>query len=209
MGIVIMIWICIKSLRLEQNGRYFANDFWYLDKTSPTKGISMVSFDKRSGLVQEVAWCRQTPSHFLNRWWPSGYLTNGVAKQSWVGGKLGTKLIRCLISISKRRLRKKRLICYCIMVSILICYSRQWTGSALVNAVDYCLFSNKPLLQSMLTYYHLDLNKAQTSMKFESKYEIFHWIKCIWKWHCGQGIFNPFEHVYITDRWQRNFSKYH
>ena len=53
-------------------------------------------------------------------------------------------------------------------------YIHQWIGSALVQIMAYCL--SKPVL----VYCQLDC-KEQTSVKFSSKYQIFHSRKCIWK----------------------------
>ena len=55
-------------------------------------------------------------------------------------------------------------------------YMCRWTGSSLVHAMACRLFGAKPLPEPMLTYCQLD-----PSMKFESKYKIFHSWKFIWK----------------------------
>ena len=62
----------------------------------------------------------------------------------------------------------------------------QRIGSALVQTVACCLFSTKPLSKPMLGYSQLD-PWEQTSVKFESKFEIFHSRKCIWKCHWRNG----------------------
>ena len=59
-------------------------------------------------------------------------------------------------------------------------YMRRWIGTALVQIMACRLFGTEPLSKPMLVYCQLDL-KQQTSVKFEWKYIILHWWKCIWK----------------------------
>ena len=65
-------------------------------------------------------------------------------------------------------------------------YMRWWTGSALVQVMACRLVGAKPSLKPMLVYCQLD-HQEQTSMKFESKYKIFHSRKCIWKCRLRYG----------------------
>ena len=59
-------------------------------------------------------------------------------------------------------------------------YMRQWTGrQALVQVMACRLFGAKSLPEPMLTYCQLD-PQEQISVKFHSKYKIFHSRKCIW-----------------------------
>ena len=62
----------------------------------------------------------------------------------------------------------------------------QWTGSVFVKLMSCCLLDTKPLSQPMLPYCQLD-PQEQTSVKFESKYKLFHSWKCIWKCHLRNG----------------------
>ena len=57
-------------------------------------------------------------------------------------------------------------------------YMRQGTEPALVQIMACRLFGAKPLPELMLTYSQFD-PKEQTSVKFESKYIIFHLEKCV------------------------------
>ena len=65
-------------------------------------------------------------------------------------------------------------------------YVRQWIRSALVQIMACRLIGAKPLSQPMLGYCQLD-PKEQTSVKFLSKYKIFHSQKCIWKHRLRNG----------------------
>ena len=56
---------------------------------------------------------------------------------------------------------------------------RRWTGPALVQVMVCRLSGAKPLPESVLTYCQLD-PWERTSMKFESKYKIFHSWNCAW-----------------------------
>ena len=65
----------------------------------------------------------------------------------------------------------------------------QWTGSVLLQVNGLPPVGAKPLppnYKPMLTYYQLD-PKAQTSVKFKSKYKTFHSPKCIWKYRLPNG----------------------
>ena len=59
-------------------------------------------------------------------------------------------------------------------------YTRQWNGSALVQAMACRLFGAKPLPEPMLVYCHLD-SWEQISVKLESEFYQFHSRKCICK----------------------------
>ena len=59
-------------------------------------------------------------------------------------------------------------------------YMRQSTRSALVQIMACRVVGAKPLSEPMLNYCQL-ASREQTSVKFESKYKIFHTRKCIWK----------------------------
>ena len=67
-------------------------------------------------------------------------------------------------------------------------YMHQWIGSsmALVQIIACCLFSTMPLSEPMLEYCQLD-SCEQTSVKFKTKYETFHWWKYVWKYHLRNG----------------------
>ena len=54
------------------------------------------------------------------------------------------------------------------------------------------LFGPKPLTEPMLISYRLD-PKKQTSVKFESKFKIFYWRKCIIK-GIDQNIYTWYEY---------------
>ena len=62
----------------------------------------------------------------------------------------------------------------------------QQNKPALVHIMAFRLFGTKPLSAPMLTNCQLDSLK-QTSMKFESTYNIFHWRKSITKCHLPNG----------------------
>ena len=74
-------------------------------------------------------------------------------------------------------------------------YMCQWIGTVLVQIMACRLFGDKPLFKPVLGYCQLD-HWEQISVKFKSKYEIFHTRKCIWKcrlWnvsHFVQGEMN-------------------
>ena len=63
---------------------------------------------------------------------------------------------------------------------------RLWTGSALVQIMACRLFGAKPLSKPMLRYCQLD-TKEQSSVKFQSKCQVFHSWKCIWKYRLRNG----------------------
>ena len=58
---------------------------------------------------------------------------------------------------------------------------RHWTGSSLVHVMACRPFGAKPLPKPMMTYFQLDPQK-QSSIKFLSKSNHFHWKNCIWKY---------------------------
>ena len=58
-------------------------------------------------------------------------------------------------------------------------YIRQWTRSALVQVMAWCLFSAKSLPEPILTYCELD-SCEQISVKFKSKIISFSLKKCTW-----------------------------
>ena len=60
-------------------------------------------------------------------------------------------------------------------------YMCQCTVSTLVQIMACRLYVAKPLSEPMLDYYQLD-TWEQSSVKFYSKYKIFHSWKCIWKY---------------------------
>ena len=63
---------------------------------------------------------------------------------------------------------------------------RQWIRCALVQIMASRLFDAKPKSTSMLCYCQLD-PKDQTLLKFESKYNILHYRKCICKYLLWEG----------------------
>ena len=65
----------------------------------------------------------------------------------------------------------------CVIDVLYIC---QWTGSALVKVMAWCLLGTKPLHEPMLPYCQLD-SWEQNSVKFESEFYHFYSRKCIWK----------------------------
>ena len=62
----------------------------------------------------------------------------------------------------------------------------QWIVSALVQIMACRLYSVKPLSEPMLDYYQLD-PWEQSSVKFKSKYKIFHPWNCVWKYRLHPG----------------------
>ena len=65
-------------------------------------------------------------------------------------------------------------------------YMRLWTKSALVQVMACRLFCVKPLAEIILTCYQLN-PREQTSVKIESRYQILHSWKCIWKCRLRNG----------------------
>ena len=61
-------------------------------------------------------------------------------------------------------------------------YTRQWTGSALVQVMTCRLSGAKPLPELMLAYCRMD-SLERISMIFESKFYHVHSCKCIWNCH--------------------------
>ena len=61
-------------------------------------------------------------------------------------------------------------------------YTRQWTGSALVQVMTCRLSDAKPLPELMLPYCRMD-SLERISMIFESKFYHVHSCKCIWNCH--------------------------
>ena len=61
-------------------------------------------------------------------------------------------------------------------------YTRQWTGSALVQVMTCRLSGAKPLPELMLAYCRMD-SSERISMIFESKFYHVHSCKCIWNCH--------------------------
>ena len=59
-------------------------------------------------------------------------------------------------------------------------YMRQRIGLALFQIMASRLFGAKPLSKAMFGYCQLD-HKEQTSVKCQSKFQLFNSIKCIWK----------------------------
>ena len=68
----------INLLRLRQNGRHFADDFFkciFLNENVrisikiSLKFVPRVPIDNIQALVQIMAWRRQGASHYLNQWW--------------------------------------------------------------------------------------------------------------------------------------------
>ena len=81
------------------------------------------------------------------------------------------------------------------MAAILFCfnsspldaaYMRPWIVSALVQIMACRLYGAKPLSDPRLDHYQLD-PWEQTSVKFLSKYKIFHSWRCIWKYRQPNG----------------------
>ena len=62
----------------------------------------------------------------------------------------------------------------------------QSIGSALVQIMACRLFGAKPLSKSMLHYCQMDPSE-QTTVKFSSKFQIFHLRKCIWIYRLWNG----------------------
>ena len=65
-------------------------------------------------------------------------------------------------------------------------YMRQWIRSALVQITVCRLLGAKPLSKPMQDYCQLD-PWEQTSVKFLSKYQTVHSLKCICKYHLRNG----------------------
>ena len=65
-------------------------------------------------------------------------------------------------------------------------YIRQWIWSALVQIMACRIIGAKPLSKSKLGYCQLD-HYEQTSVKFYSKYKMFHSRKCVWKYRLQNG----------------------
>ena len=64
-------------------------------------------------------------------------------------------------------------------------YMCQWTRSALVQVMAWCLFGTKPLPESTLAYCQLDFWE-QISVKFELEFYHFYSRKSIWNCHLPQ-----------------------
>ena len=56
--------------------------------------MSQNLIDEKSILVQVMAWCHQTTSHYLSQCWPRSMLPHGITRPQWV------KEIRYILSIS-------------------------------------------------------------------------------------------------------------
>ena len=63
------------------------------------------------------------------------------------------------------------------------------TGSALVRVIGCRLLGARPLTKPKLTYCQSVLQKMNNKklVKFESRYKVFHWWKCIWKYRLQNG----------------------
>ena len=46
--------------------------------------MSQAITQDQSTLVQVMAWCRQSTSHYLSQWWPRSMLPYGVTRPQWV-----------------------------------------------------------------------------------------------------------------------------
>ena len=66
-------------------------------------------------------------------------------------------------------------------------YMCHWSVSSLVQVMDCRLFSTKSSPEPMLTYCQLD-SYEQNSLKFQSKFKHFHWLKCIWRCRLQTGV---------------------
>ena len=73
---------------------------------------------------------------------------------------------------------------FCLLNFFLLgdAYMCHWAGSSLFRVMACCLFSNKPLPETMVIYCQLDHYK-QCSLKFLSKFRNFHWQNYTWRSH--------------------------
>ena len=65
-------------------------------------------------------------------------------------------------------------------------YTRQQTRPSLVQ-MSWCLFSDKPLSDTMMVYCQLD-HEEHSSMEYHLKFKSFHSRNCLWKCHLQKWL---------------------
>ena len=138
--------------KFELNFRYLI-----LQMISAIDGLWWMSLDltdDKSTLVQVMAWCHQTTSHYLSLCWPRSLSPYGITRPQWVN----TWLQR----IGQRQLQDEKHLTFGVpyirgltVVNSLRpsdAYMRCWTGSSLVQIMACRLFGAKPLSEPMLEY---------------------------------------------------------
>ena len=76
--------------KFEWNFKYvifkwiFVIDGWGISYEIVLIWMSLDFTDDQSTLVQVMAWCRQTPSHYLSQCWPRSLSPYGVTRPQWV-----------------------------------------------------------------------------------------------------------------------------
>ena len=167
----------LNTLRPGQNGRHSADDIFKCDFLKEnfcilihislefyTKG----QIDNTSMLVKVLDWCQTSNKQLLESMLAKMHPV--VTWYQWVHCIWNRDIICCMCH------RQDKINSSAPRTA----YMRQWTGSTLVQVMACRLFGAKPLPEPMLTFCQLD-PLEQTSVKFESKYEIFRCWNCIWK----------------------------
>ena len=62
----------------------FVNGGWGFSHEIALRWMPLDLTDDKSTLVQVMAWCRQTTSHYLSQCWPWYMSPNGVTRPQWV-----------------------------------------------------------------------------------------------------------------------------
>ena len=130
-------------------------------------------------LCQRIEVCFSSGGHFQPRWADiivSSATTRDLCLNSIVLSYHPMTCIQTAIDTSWDLLDTSRIA----WVRPADTYMHWWTGSSLVQVMAWHRTGAKPLPGPMMTYRQLDLWE-QISIKFLSKYTIFHWRKCIWK----------------------------
>ena len=140
-----------------------------------------------------MAWCRQATSHYLNHCWHRPIMPYGFTRPQWVNKRSGSLTLIGTQDTSWNG--AYHLVAIAGFITLVpyppyrvtvpswknwvdvnssppsAACMRQWTGSALVQIMAYCLFDAKPLPEPMLNYCQLDTYE-QISVKFNSNYKI-------------------------------------
>ena len=91
-------------------------DGWSISCKIVLKWMPTDLTDRKSTLVQVMAWCRQATSHYLSQCWPRSLLPYGVVRPQWVnssssgqnGRHLADYIFRC-ISLNEK---------FCVLIQI-------------------------------------------------------------------------------------------
>ena len=59
-------------------------DDWHISCEIAIRRMQLDLTDDKSTLVQVMAWCRQTPSHYLSQCWPRFMSPYGIIRPQWV-----------------------------------------------------------------------------------------------------------------------------